>query len=199
MKFNSNLRKLDLENLWWNANRIACRDSILWHFENGGGPAHLTGNKGAGKSTLTSFLAKKLNADIITMRGDEKRDLQKDFTTPQILFIDEAQKITKDERDQIRKQNQKVMMISVRDLSEDGYELVCKIEPLNHGEVVSYVNYHNSLDFFDNEALEELYKASKGHMRLINTLCKAALEQPSLIITKEIMEQVAKRKFKLRY
>ena len=199
MQFDSRVWKLDLDNLWWNANRVACRDSMLFHFENGGGPAHLTGNKGAGKSTLTALLAKKLDAHVIRLDGDSIRDMNNDFASPTILFIDEAQKISQEQRAEIRKQNPRVLMTSVQDLSEDGYELVCKIEPLNREEVISYVNYHKALDFFDDEALEELFKASKGHMRLINILCRAAIEQPELIITKEVMQWVAKRKFKLRY
>ena len=69
MKFDSRGWKLDLENLWWNADRLKILNSLLSHFKNGGGPAHLTGGKGVGKSTLSACLGKKLDAITIRMQG----------------------------------------------------------------------------------------------------------------------------------
>ena len=195
--FESRSWKIDTDNLWWNQNRIAARDAILFHFQKGGGPAHLTGNKGGGKTTLALHLARRLSTSIIRMDGDG-RDLEQDFSAP-VVIIDEAQKISREERQSIRSKNKHVLMVSVTDLTEDGYELVCKVNPLTYDEVVSYINHQKALEYFETEAMQELYKASKGHMRLINTLCRTAIEKYDVFITRAMIEEVAKKKFKLRY
>jgi len=196
MKFESRLWKLDLDDLWWNENRIIILKSLLIHFKKGNGPAHLTGGKGAGKSTLAAVLSKKIPADIIRMSGD-RRDMERDFTDP-IIIIDEAQKISEEDRKQIMHINQNVLMVSVQDLSSDGYKLVHKIKDLDRDEIDSYIEHQGVRNLFTGDAMDELLSASQGRPRLMNLLCKTALEDTELV-DKMAIRRVATKKFKLRY
>jgi ABC-type enterochelin transport system ATPase subunit len=196
MKFDSRLWKLDLENLWWNVNRLNILNSLLSHFEKGSGPAHLTGGKGAGKSTLAAVLSKKIPAKVIRM-DDDRRDIERDFTDP-IIIIDEAQKISEEDRKQIMHINQNVLMVSVQDLSSDGYKLVHKIKDLDRDEIDSYIEHQGVRNLFADDAMDELLSASQGRPRLMNLLCKTALEDVELV-DKMAIRRVATKKFKLKY
>jgi len=197
MNFENRLWKIDIENLWWNEDRIKIRNSLINHFRSGGGPAHLTGIKGHGKSTLAAYLAKKLGATTFRM-VDSEEDHMHEFNCG-MLIIDEAQKLSQEERKEIMNKNRTVLMVSVIDLSEDGYKLVHEIKPLTNLEIKSYINYQKSLDYFTPGAIDEVYKASKGGLRLINLICREALNREDILINRNIIAEVAKKRFKLRY
>ena len=199
MKFENRLWKIDTNNLWWNANRIACRDAILFHFENGGRRALLNGCKGCGKTTLTHFLADKWDVDVYKV---EERDSGTDFEfSDDIVIVDEAQKISPEDRQSIFHKYPRVLMVSVSDdLIDDGYDLLARVEKLDRSEVASYINYQKSLHLFTPEAITEVHKASRGILRMVNHICKRALEEyDDVLINRNTVEYVAKRIFKLRY
>jgi Holliday junction resolvasome RuvABC ATP-dependent DNA helicase subunit len=196
MIFENRNWKLDLDNLWWSTDRSYIRDSLLKHFMGGGGPAHLTGAKGAGKSTMAGFLSRKLKATVMLMPDDFRN--KNDITTESVIIIDEAQKISKDDRYEIVKINHRVLMVSVQDLTDDGYELVHKIAPLSHKDIISYLSYKGVLNTFTESAIIELTKASKGGTRLINTICRAITDKYKGKIDKAMVEDIAKNKYKLR-
>jgi Holliday junction resolvasome RuvABC ATP-dependent DNA helicase subunit len=113
------------------------------------------------------------------------------------LVIDEAQKLSEEERQGIMMSHPRVLMVSVVDLTDDGYSFIYRIEDLTIEEVKSYINKYDS-NGFDEGAKEEIAKASSGRPRLINLLCRTCLEI-SEKVDKNIVEQVAKKKYKLRY
>ena len=196
MKFDSRLWKLDLDDLWWNDNRSRIKNSLIKHFRGGGGPAGLTGMKGAGKSTLAAVVAKELNTAVIRMSGDT-RDIENDFTAP-ILIIDEAQKISEEDRQLIMSKNRHVLMVSVQNLIDDGYELFHEINPLTEEEIASYIKYHGHRNLFTDDAINEITLASRGAMRMVNLLCRTALEDIEMVDRLDI-RHVATKRFKMRY
>lgn len=177
--FESRWWKLDLGNLWWNVNRIYVRDSIIKHFNKGGHRVLLNGCKGCGKTTISKYLEPKLK---------------------DVLIVDEAQQESEEDRQATFWYNDKVLMVSVDDgLVDDGYELIVKVEPITQEEVGSYINHQKALHIFEADSILEIYKASRGSIRMINTICRAAIEEYTSEITAKQIEHIAKRKFKLRY
>ena len=198
MEFSNRIKDLNLNKLWWNDNRRNVRDSLVKHFKNGGGPAHLTGKKGAGKTTMSMLLSKDLSADIIRMRR-WKEDMDNDFNSSSIIIVDEAQMVSLEDRKEIIKRNKHVLMTSVQDLSDDGiYEECYRIKSLTRDEIKDYIRYQNSLALFTEEAIDELKLASKGQLRLLNLLCSEALKDIEVVDKKDI-RFVATKRFKLRY
>lgn len=197
MKFETRLWKIDTDNLWWNSDRANIRDSLLKHFISGGGPAHLTGMKGAGKSTISAFLGKKLKATTTVV--DYGFMNKQNISTESRIIIDEAHGISRDERHEIMRINHRVLMVSVQDLTSDGYELVHKIAPLSHEDIISYIDYHGMLNVFTESAIAELTKAGRGGTRLINIICRAAVDKYEGEINRNMIKDVAKNKLKLRY
>lgn len=194
MSFDNRLWKLDLENLWWNENRLNILNSLIKLAEKEKFKAHLTGDKGVGKSTIIEVLKNKIkDVSTYSVVHHIKSVINPDSS---YLIIDEVQILTPEERLEIIQNHSKVLMVSVVDLSYDGYDYVYKIEALKLEEVASYITKYS--DKFDETAFKEIYLASRGRCRLINLLCKACLKE-SENIDKNLVEQIAKRKYKLRY
>ena len=197
MSFNNKIWKMDLRDAWFNSNRHSILNSLIKlqfkdHFK-----AHLTGAKGVGKSTLIAILAERIGESIVNMTYHSEF---KEIPPSSYLIIDEAQMLSEDERQRIIAENPKILMVSVKDLTEDGYDFVYRIEDLTTEEVKSYILKYD-LCSFDERAKEEIAKASHGRPRLINLLCSTALDNYETTgkITKETIEHIAKKKFKLRY
>jgi GTPase SAR1 family protein len=198
MKFDNRLWKMDMNNLWWNSNRISVRDSLIKHFNKGGHRALLNGCKGCGKSTLAKFLSEKWNVDVYRVT-DQDSGMDFEFTD-RIVIIDEAQQITFEDRQTIFHRYPRVLMVSVDDrLIDDGYELIQKVARISQEELGSYINHQGSFDLFEPGALVELFKATKGTLRLVNLICKEAIDRYTGFITAKQIETVAKKRFKLRY
>ena len=198
-KFESRLWKLDLENLWWNDNRSKILTSLMKLNGKKKFRAHLTGGKGAGKSTIIAVLENKIEgAKVFRMLGHP--NVSYDSIDSEVLYviIDEAQKIPEGARQLLMQKHPRVLMTSVQDLTNDGYDIVLEIEDLTVDEVESYAERGISFTNFTRGAIEELTKASMGRPRLINLFCNTALEEHSKI-TREIIRDVAVKKFKRRY
>lgn len=187
--------KSDIDNLWWPENRANIRDSLIKHLTQGSGPAFLTGQKGIGKSITANYIAHRLKATIIRIEPESDTIINQ-----KILIIDEAQRVPQEKRKEIITQNDSVLMVSVQDLTDDGwYSLIHKIEALQVDDITEYLEYKKLSNMFDAGSIQELYDASKGSTRLINLLCRTAMEKTNDIITKDMIENVAKKTFKLRY
>jgi len=172
------MTKIDIDNLWWNVERIDVRELLLWHFRHDGHTGLLTGCKGCGKTTLSKYLAKEL---------------------PQVKIVDEVQKLEFDERQQMFKDYPQILMVSVNFLVDDGYGVIGTLGPLSNEEVFSYINYKKESHIFTESAIVEIATASKGGMRLINLLCRLAIEKYGSGIDAKMIENITRRRLKLRY
>ena len=192
--------KLDLGDLWWNKNRSEVYASIMGQLGRKHIRAHLTGAKGVGKSTMAILLTNRIEgAEIV--RVDDQHLKTHEFNVS-YLIIDEAQKISEEDRQLIMHKNPITLMVSVRDLSDDGYDTFVKIEDLTVEEVESYIESRIGFTAFTKNAMAEISVASRGRPRLINLLCNTAMDEHGEVnkkIDKKIVRHVAMKKFKLRY
>ena len=106
--------------------------------------------------------------------------------------------ISAEYRKEIMQIKPNVLMVSVQNLVDDGYELFHNIKDLTVDEISSYIDHQGARNLFTEDAMEEILLASRGRPRLVNLLCRTALEDTNLV-DKMAIRHVATKRFKLRY